>query len=120
MEDGMFLDMNTDKGLGSDEPLNTFLQEWKVETPLPPRFQEEVWRRIERAEAKPASPLLRRLLASVLPRPRFALAYFGLVLAAGIAAGSWAAQIKSSRMEADLSQRYVQSIDPYRADFSQP
>lgn len=90
-----------------------------MEASLPPRFQEQVWQRIARAEAKPAaSPGAEfwRLLGVVLLRPRFAFAYVAVLLAVGVAAGSWAAQVKASRIDSDLSLRYVQSIDPYRGD----
>lgn len=38
----------------------------------------------------------------------------------GVAAGSLAAQARSSQLNAALSERYVQSIDPYRAGIPQP
>ncbi len=105
----------------NDEALNQVLRQWEVEAPLPRRFQEQVWQRIARAEAEPAvSPgpwaELWRLLGVVLLRPRFAFAYVAVLLAVGVAAGSWAAQVKASRIDSDLSLRYVQSIDPYRGD----
>ena len=38
---------------GDDAPLDALLQEWKPKPALPTRFQEQVWRRIERAETAP-------------------------------------------------------------------
>src|SRR5512133_1629977 len=106
----------------SDEALRKLLGQWPVKTPLPARFQEQVWKRIERAEIRPESASwtrLRNIVDLVLPRPEFALAYLSLLLVTGVAAGALAAQHKTTRMTSDLSLRYVQSIDPYLADASQ-
>ncbi len=107
----------------NDESLRQVLHEWTVDASLPPRFQDGVWQRIARAEARPApSPWssLARLVEVVLPRPRFALSYVALLLALGVAGGSLAAQIRTRRMQTDLGQRYVQSIDPYLGHSSNP
>ena len=85
---------------------------------MPPRFQEQVWRRIERAELSPQSPFwarLFRLVEVMLPRPKVAFAYVSILLLLGITAGAWAAQVKTHHTEADLGSRYVHSIDPYNA-----
>jgi hypothetical protein len=103
--------------------LNKALAQWEAKTPLPPRFQEQVWKRIERAEATYSfsfATVLVRLLEVVLPRPKVALAYVSCILAVGVAAGALAAQVRSSRMESDLGTRYVQRLDPYRVDNSHP
>ncbi len=103
----------------NDDALNKVLRQWKFDAPLPPRFQEQVWQRIEKSEAgAEPSPWvgLWRLIEVVLPRPRFAYAYLAILLVTGVAAGSVAAQIKTNRLDSELSVRYVQSIDPYRVD----
>lgn len=103
--------------------LDAVLHEWSLETSLPARFQEQVWQRIARAQARPdATPWggLLRLVAVVLPRPKVALAYVTTLLVLGVAAGSWAAQLKASHLQANLGLRYVQSIDPYRASELRP
>src|SRR5512136_543895 len=104
-----------------DESLRRVLRQWTVDAPLPPRFQEQVWERIARAEVQPAPTLwasLSRWLEVALPRPRFAFSYVAALLVVGVAAGSLAAQARTSRLETDLSVRYVQSVDPYHADLS--
>ena len=106
-----------------NEHLGRLLRQWTVDAPLPPRFQEQVWQRIAGAEARPAPTLwasLSRWLEAVLPRPRFALSYATALLVVGLAAGSLAAQARTSRLETDLRVRYVQSVDPYHADLSRP
>jgi hypothetical protein len=106
-----------------NERLRAVLREWVVNTPLPPRFQDQVWQRITRAEGRSESSFwagLVRLVAVVLPRPKIAFSYVAALLVVGVAAGSVTAQIKSSHLDATLRARYVQSVDPYRADASPP
>lgn len=106
-----------------DAPLNRVLREWTVETPLPPRFQEQVWQRIAHAEVEPIPSIwgvLWRLIQTSLPRPQVAFAYLTVLLVLGVAAGAWAAQAKNSQLDADLGLRYVQSIDPYLAGVQHP
>lgn len=115
--------MNTNRAPENNAPLREVLREWVVDAPLPPRFQEQVWQRIARAETAPQSPRLTelwRFIEVFLPRPKFALSYLAIVLMLGLAAGFWAAQIKTSRLDSALSLRYVQSIDPYRTAASHP
>ena len=108
----------------NDEQLRSALREWVVDAPLPPRFQEQVWQRITRTEARSA-PGFRvagffRWLEGALPRPKVAFSFVAALLVLGVAAGSVAAQVKSSHLNAALSERYVQSIDPYRSEIPQP
>lgn len=102
----------------NDEHLRSLLREWVVDAPLPPRFQEQVWQRIERAGARPTLLTLWRstllALQRSLARPKLAFSYVTVLLAVGVAAGSWAAQIQSSRLDTALGLRYVQSVDPYK------
>ncbi len=99
------------------DPLHELLRTWTVGAALPPHFQDQVWQRIARAEARPMlltllhSTLL--TLQSSLCRPKVAFSYVTVLLALGVAAGSWEAQIQSSRVDAALGMRYVQSVDPY-------
>ena len=84
--------------------------------PLPPRFQEEVWRRIEQADA-PATSLadsLRAWFALKFARPAFALAYVTVLILAGWTLGSYRASRETAQVERQLEARYVASIDPYQ------
>jgi hypothetical protein len=115
--------MNTNRIPGDDDAFRKVLGEWRVDAPLPPRFKEQVWQRIAKADnrSEPAAWAgLWRLIGVVLPRPGIAYAYLAFLLLSGVAAGTWAAQLKSNRMNSELRMRYVQSIDPYLADNSQP
>ena len=102
----------------SDARLQGALRQWTVTTPLPPRFEQQVWRRIERAQAEPAVTTLDLLLSlfkAVLFRPKLAFAYAAILLALGVAGGSLAAHNETNRLSATLGSRYIQSIDPYYA-----
>jgi hypothetical protein len=99
------------------------LQQWTVDASLPPRFRENVWKRVSRADGAPSAGFwatLARLLAVVLPRPRVAFSYLALLLAVGVAGGALAAQIKTRRLQSELGLRYMQSIDPYLGHSSNP
>jgi hypothetical protein len=106
-----------------DESLRRVLHQWTVDTPLPPRFQEQVWQRIARAEIQPAPTLWASLSRSVevlVPRPKFAFSYVAALLVFGVAAGTLAAQATTRRLNADLGLRYVQTLDPYHAAAPHP
>jgi hypothetical protein len=103
------------------EPVRGVLREWKVASPLPPRFVENVWRRIEKAE--PAAPnasnptlwtLLTTWLAQTLPRPAYAIAYVSILLLAGLSAGYWHARVETTSWDKALASRYVQTVDPFQ------
>jgi hypothetical protein len=109
--------MNLKPEPANDDVLQQKLQTWVVNTPLPPRFEEQVWQRIARAEARPEATLrdtIVRLFELVLVRPRVAYAYIAVLLALGMGAGSWAAQRENSRLDVTLGSRYVRSLDPYQ------
>ena len=103
------------------EPVRGVLREWKVASPLPPRFVENVWRRIEMTE--PAAPnasnptlwtLLASWLAQKLPRPAYAIAYVSVLLLAGLSAGYWHARVETTNWDDTLASRYVQKVDPFQ------
>jgi hypothetical protein len=111
--------MSPNESTQADAAQDKVLRLWTVEAPLPPGFQESVWRRISRGESRTEPAVwagLRRWVEDLLPRPKTALAYCGIVLAAGVAAGALAAQIRNSRVDSDLSARYVRTIAPYQSD----
>ena len=101
------------------EPLRSLMREWKVNEPLPPRFQDGVWRRIQQAEATPVNTTtlwsaFRSWLATATPRPAFAVAYLSVLLVVGMAAGYWQARQSTAHLGSELGTRYVQSVDPYQ------
>jgi hypothetical protein len=97
--------------------LDAMLQQWQTKSPLPPRFQEHVWQRIERAETAPAislTALFANWIATVLPRPALATAYVTLLLAIGASVGWSQARQETARVTGELSARYAQTVDPYQ------
>lgn len=102
----------------NDDSLRHTLQAWKLTPPLPPRFQEQVWRRIARAEAEDkvaAWSRLTRWTDRVLARPALAAAYLALLLTSGSGAGYWHVRREAAQLDQTLGLRYVQAVDPYQA-----
>src|SRR5882672_3779960 len=101
--------MKTTRPGNHDEKLRKVLKEWRVDAPLPPRFQEQVWQRIE-SNRTPAEPSVWTLLAhwigTVLPRPALAVSYVALLLAIGVTAGWAQGRQESARVKHELGQRY--------------
>lgn len=102
----------------SDEGLSKILSEWRIDFSLPAGFQNEVWRRIARAQ--PVHPsdssiwgVLTDWLATRLPRPMFASTYVGILLAIGIGAGWTQGRQDNARVKDELGRRYVHVLDPY-------
>jgi hypothetical protein len=108
--------MNHDQEKG--DGLGRALDQWRVSTPLPPRFQEQVWRKIERAQEQQhitLRGLITRWLEGVMPRPAVAASYVGILLVGGLLAGTWQAQEHNTQADRAFARKYVQSVDPYQA-----
>lgn len=102
----------------SDDQLNKALSEWKVYASLPPRFQESVWRQIEKPAnvPSPITSVVSRLTAWVpflSPRPSIVIAYIALFLSVGVTLGWKQADQANKRIKDELGERYVRSLDPY-------
>ena len=98
-----------------DENLRQVLHQWKVDAPLPPRFQEQVWRRIDRSGTQvqaPAWVLLWRRLNAALARPSLAVSYVTLLLLTGLLAGYWQVHVTRAQADENMGARYVQLVDP--------
>lgn len=94
-----------------DKKLKSLLDEARPVPDLPPRFQENVWRRIESAEAGKISGAANWLdaLAGWLMRPRLAFALAAVLLFAGSSVG-WIKGQQLGRHEAQA--RYVEAVAP--------
>lgn len=96
----------------ADEKLSGLLRAARATPSLPPRFQEKVWRRIERAESESVSSggvaWLEAITAWVL-RPRLALAVAAVLILAGLGLG-WSSGEQMARQEAQA--RYVAAVAP--------
>ena len=104
----------------NDEKLSKLLRESKADAPLPPRFQEGVWRKIEgesaaRAKRPSVSEVFAHWIGALLPRPAMATAYIAVLLVIGITAGWAQANQTNTRVKGELGDRYVSVLDPYQA-----
>jgi len=113
--------MKPERPSENPEPVRGLLREWQITSLLPPRFAENVWRRIEGAERTATtefSPkrwaILKTWLSVMLPRPAFAVSYVSLLLVAGLIGGYWHARIDTTSWEKTLAHRYVQAVDPFQ------
>jgi hypothetical protein len=107
----------------SGDLLDETLHRWTISAPLPVRFRDQVWQRIAQSETGPRETAwggLTRLIEVLLPRPAIAFSCLAAFVLAGMAAGSWTAQVSNSRVDMQLSSRYVQSIDPAHLETSHP
>jgi hypothetical protein len=108
--------MKTDPPSNQDETLHKVLQEWRTQASLSPGFQEQVWRRIERAQASARPSMwaaISHWIETVLPRPALAGSYVAVLLAIGVTAGWTQARQETTHVRDELGQRYVRVLDPY-------
>jgi len=94
-----------------DEKLRTLLRATRPVVTLPPRFQENVWRRIENAESHkgPLAAYWFDALATWILRPRLALTFATVLLVAGFGFG-WNHGQENERQEAQ--DRYLAAVAP--------
>ena len=97
--------MNSD-----DAKLGSLLRKSRVSPSLPPRFQQNVWRRIEAAEAPAKAESWLDALASLILRPRFAGAVAAVLLLTGAVAGS----IEGRQLvRHDAQMNYLTAVAPH-------
>src|SRR5689334_16754649 len=88
-----------------EDTLDRSLRGWRVAAPLPPQFEEQVWRRIARAaadEKTTAWALFQNWFQLAFARPAFAVAYALALLFLGSGTGYWRAHEKSTLLEHSL------------------
>jgi len=90
-----------------DSKLSVWLRESRATPALPPRFQENVWRRIEAAAAPGKSGNWLDALAALILRPRLAFAGVALLLLTGTLLGAQSG-VQTARHEAQM--RYVAAV----------
>jgi hypothetical protein len=76
---------------------------------LPPRFQENVWRRIEDAESPAKSGSWLDAFAALILRPRFAYATVAALVLAGVLLGTYSGAQTAKQTE---QARYVALVAP--------
>jgi hypothetical protein len=108
--------MNADSERDKD-PVRQALREWRIKAPVPPRFQEQVWRCIEKQESMAPHGYwlgLQRLAAQLFARRAWVTGYVGVALVAGLSLGYWRADEQVGSLNARLGHQYIQSVDPYQ------
>lgn len=93
----------------TDGKLTGLLREARSSPSLPPRFRQNVWRRIESADATDASGSWLDRLAVLILRPKLAVATVAVLLFAGIVLGTHAG---SQTVRQDAQARYIASVAP--------
>lgn len=91
-----------------DARLGTLLRESRNSPSLPPRFQENVWQRIKKAEAKSGGNWM-DMLDGWLVRPRLAFAVAAVLVLTGLGLG-WNTGEKLARNDAQA--RYLSAVSP--------
>jgi len=94
----------------ADEKLGTLLRESRTFPALPPRFQQNVWRRIEDAEAPAKSESWLDALSALILRPRFALAAAAALVLAGSLFGALEGR---QAVRHDAQMNYLASVAPH-------
>lgn len=92
-----------------DTKLSALLRQTRPSPSLPPRFQENVWRRIEDAEVPAASVSWLEALAGLVVRPRLAYATVAALLLVGMLLG---VHEGTQAAKQDAQARYVASVAP--------
>jgi hypothetical protein len=95
-----------------DEKLTGLLRSARTAPNLPPRFQQNVWRRIEDAEAPARAESWLDALAALILQPRFAYAAAAILLLAGALAGTMEGR-QLARHDAQMN--YLASVAPHAA-----
>lgn len=100
--------MKTNMNL-DDVKLSELLRQARSSPSLPPRFQENVWRRIEHAEAPAKANSWLDALAALVLRPRFAYATVATLMLAGILLGTHQG---AQAAKQDAQARYIALVAP--------
>lgn len=95
--------------MNPEEKFKSLMREGRPAPALPPRFQENVWRRIESATASDPSASWLAALATLFLRPRFACAAAAALLLAGVLAG--AIQGRQAARH-DAQRNYLAAVAP--------
>jgi len=93
-----------------DNKLHELLRGSRPAPAPPPRFRQNVWRRIEDAEAPVKSETWLDALATLILRPRFALVATTILLLTGIFAGTLEGR---QAVRHDAQMNYLASVAPH-------
>src|ERR1039457_277069 len=111
MKENMNPDPGSTKGSAeaSDAKFREVLRAARPSPSLPPRFQENVWRRIEDADAPVKSSSWLDTFAALVLRPRFAYAPVAPLMLAGVLLGTYQGAQNAKQTE---QARYLAAVAP--------
>jgi len=111
MKENMNPDPGSNRGSAeaSDTRFREVLRAARPSPSLPPRFQENVWRRIEDAEAPVKSGSWIDALIALVLRPRFAYATVATLMLAGVLLGTYQGAQNVKQTE---QARYLAAVAP--------
>ena len=92
-----------------DAKLSGLLRQSRPSPSLPPRFQENVWRRIEDSEAAMKPDTWLDALAALVLRPRFAAITVSILVIAGALLGI---QQGGRMAQKDAQSQYIAAVAP--------
>ena len=101
--------MNEENIHPDDARLHALLHSVRPSPSVPPRFQENVWRRIEKAEAFVKSQSWLDVLVALILRPRFALATATALVVAGALFGVYEGNIAANQT---AQAQYLAAVAP--------
>ena len=107
-----FKNMKENKDLPDDPQVSALLRQARVSPSLPPRFQQNVWRRIEDAGAPAKSESWLDAFANLILRPRFAMTAAAVMLLTGVLTGTLEGR-QAARHDAEMA--YIESVVPHVA-----
>ena len=93
----------------ADTKFHEVLRAARPSPSLPPRFQEDVWRRIEEAEAPAKSGSWLDALAALVLRPRFAYATVAALVLVGVLLGTYQG---TQTVKLTEQARYLAAVAP--------
>ena len=102
--------MKEDNLQSADAEFSVLLRQARLSPSLPPRFQQNVWRRIEDAEAPDKSASWLDALANLILRPRLAVTAAVILLLTGVLAGTLEGR-QVARHDAQMN--YLASVAPH-------
>ena len=106
--------MNPSPPDADDAKLRVLLQQAHPAPTLPPRFQEDVWRRLDQAQRPRAATAPRPWLEWIFPgirHPAYAAVGAGLVILAGAVWGTEAGTDQRHRAD---QVRYLAAVSPFQ------
>jgi len=99
--------MDTPNQHSADGALGSLLRESRPAPALPPRFQQDVWKRIEHKQQTAPAPTWLEAFAALILKPRFAIAAVCALVFVGITLGSLDGRSHARR---DAQERYLAAV----------